>query len=435
MKPTRENLNIVFCHVDQIHHQALAAYGNPYVVTPHLDRMVAEGMSFRESYSANPICMPARTSWYTGRMSCETGVMVNSDPMVESLPDLGQWMSQRGYGCYYSGKWHVPRNVNKSFNVFPGGCGQGEAGDAEVARVAEAFFHNYKEQKPFFLNLGLLNPHDICYNGISAKYSAAKEGAEHRLDERLFPPLPPNFDPAVPPLNLGHKWLPLRVRLYLYYYYRMVEAVDAEVGRIYAALRESAFAENTVFIFSADHGEMMAEHNRYGKGVPYDAAARVPLIIVQPDGKSAGVRNTTHLVSGVDLTATILELTGLDPLPGMTMARSLVPLLRGDAPAKWRDYLAVETFQGTPATTIVTPDYKAMFNIQGDNYQLYDRRKDPWEMADLAGKPEHAATTKTLRGHLHDFYSRMVFSPDYLAGNYQTGKKVDGKRGGRKVEK
>ena len=99
--------NIVFLHVDQMHHDVIAAYGNPHVYTPNMDRLVREGTSFMSSYCSMPQCCPSRACWYTGRMSKEHGVMANPYPIDPNIPDLGQWLRECGYDCAYTGKWHV----------------------------------------------------------------------------------------------------------------------------------------------------------------------------------------------------------------------------------------------------------------------------------------------------------------------------------------
>ena len=187
--------NIVFVHVDQMSYDAMSVRGNTDVHTPHLDRIAAEGTSFLLAHSANPVCCPARSSWYTGRMSSEHGVVRNAKPILDDLPDLGRWMQPRGYDCFYTGKWHVPhRKVGDSFRMLPAGHHYGELGDAAVATAACGFLQHYSGSRPFFLNAGFLNPHDCCYLSFSPQNPATKFQVAGALREEL-PPLPPNFDP------------------------------------------------------------------------------------------------------------------------------------------------------------------------------------------------------------------------------------------------
>jgi len=242
--------NIVFVHVDQMHHKALSAYGNEYVHTPNLDKIVREGYSFMESYTAMPQCCPARASWFTGRMSKEHGVVVNSYPIDPDIPDLGQWLRKVGYETVHTGKWHVSgRKVTDSFQVLHRGSGHGELGDSTVARSAVAYLKNRTGRKPFFLSVGFLNPHDCCFpasrDGGPGKYAFAA-----KIKDKL-PPLPANFDKDY--RNTGmqqiQNWSHQDWRYYIYSYYRMVEMVDAEVGRVYDAVRNSRPTTATASVF------------------------------------------------------------------------------------------------------------------------------------------------------------------------------------------
>ena len=173
--------NIVFIHTDQQHHLAISAYGNRDVSTPNMDRLIAEGISFRRSYSANPVCCPARASWYTGRMSVEHGVISNPFPIDPNLPDLGQWLTKHtDYNCVYSGKWHVTgRNVANSFDVIYDRHPYGELQDSGSARAAAQYIAEHaNDDRPFFLSVGLLNPHDCCYVcGVSGPDGKIRPGA------------------------------------------------------------------------------------------------------------------------------------------------------------------------------------------------------------------------------------------------------------------
>jgi len=400
--------NIVFVHVDQMRHDAISAFGNAHVETPNIDRLIAAGTSFSRSYSANPVCCPARACWYTGRVSSEHGVVENKFPLLESVPDLGQWMGARGYGCYYTGKWHIPnRRVDRSFTLLPGGSGHGEQGDAGVASVACGFLHNYADERPFFLNVGFLNPHDCCFLDFAPRNPATKFGASDVLHAEL-PPAPGSFDKS----NGRGKWDETGVRLYNYYYYRMVEMVDAEVGRVFDALRNSRHARNTLFIFTSDHGDMGGHHNRFKKGQFYDAALRVPLVYVLPGQIRQGNRDEESLVSGVDIPATILDYAGLERMPRMTIAKSLRPLLEG-TPGEWRDYVVAESFSESDLRRVVCmKDFKVFFNPAGA-VQLYNVKDDPLEMTDLAGSAQHAGQLEQARAFHNEYVDRIELHPKY----------------------
>ncbi|QHI69827.1 sulfatase family protein [Tichowtungia aerotolerans] len=399
--------NIIFCHVDQLTQTGVSAYGGENARTPGMDRLAADGILFEDSFSSNPICCPARSCWYTGRMSSEHGTLVNNQS-IEDFPDLGQWMSARGYQCFYAGKWHIARNVAKSFKLLHPQFALGEQHDSAVTRTAEAFLENYSDEEPFFLNLGMLNPHDCCYLNLAKDHLATKFGVERHFPEEI-PPRMRSYDPSKP---TGSKdWPADWVDLYRYYYFRMTEMVDAEIGRIYDALQNSRFAENTVFIFSADHGEMMSAHNLFKKSRPYDEALKVPLIVVQP-GLPGGRRDASHLISSVDVPATILDYAGIECMPDMSVAKSFRPAIEGKDVA-WREYVPCEIFQGGPQIVLTDKRYKYYRHFKTGEMMLFDRIADPDELSNLADQPDLAGVLQRFETRQQEYFETIIPSARY----------------------
>ncbi|MDP6635099.1 MAG: sulfatase-like hydrolase/transferase [Phycisphaerae bacterium] len=401
----KDRPNILFIHVDQMHHRAISAYGNRHVKTPAIDRIVKDGCSLMTAYTAMPQCCPARASWYTGRMSSETGVPVNGCGLLADLPDLGQWLGKRGgYECVYAGKWHINgRSVARSFRQIYG-SGKGEFGDGAIARACMGFLENYKGDKPFFLNAGFMNPHDCCYTagatGGQGKFRFAKEIADK------LPPLPKNFANNQKVAARTRGWKELDWRYYIYSYYRLVEMVDAEIGRLYDALAGSRFARNTVVIFTADHGDGLGFHGKLSKGYMEEEAWRVPLVIVHPGKIEKGKRDTEHLSIGVDMAATICDYAKVPPLPKMTIAKSLKPIVEGDPPSKWRDYIVGESFLGGGQIGIRDKKHKSIH--YGDGLvKVYDLVDDPLEMKDLASGAAGKAVIKRHKGYLRQYVARL----------------------------
>ncbi|MFQ6131343.1 MAG: sulfatase [Armatimonadota bacterium] len=403
--------NIVFLHVDQMHHQAISAYGCRYAHTPSLDRIVAEGYSLMNMHCAMPQCCPSRASWFTGRMSKEHGVVVNGYPLDPRLPDLGQWLRQHGgYETVYTGKWHVSgRNVADSFHVLHRGTGHGELSDSEVARSAVAYLANRTGDQPFFLSVGFLNPHDCCFpataHGGPGKYAFAPS-----IKDEL-PPLPGNFDHDYPDHGMlqVRNWSLQDWQYYIYSYYRMVEMVDREVGRVYAALRSSRHADNTLFIFTSDHGDGAGFHAKVSKGYLEEEAWRVPAIVSWPERIAGGQRDAEHLASGVDIAATICDYAEVPPLPKMSIARSWRPLLEG-AEVRWRDYVVGETSIGPLSLAIRDARYKTIF--YQEQTKLYDIANDPLETRDLAADPGHAQVLRRHRQHFRDYLEQIEVYPE-----------------------
>ena len=159
--------NILLIFTDQQHIDTIAAGGCRHLQTPALDRLKTSGVSFTQSYSANPVCSPARSCVFTGRTSCETGVFTNGKPIRSDIPNLGQWFSQQtNYETFYAGKWHLPRTYTSNipgFKVINTGIGGfGYLCDTVMSRSCEGFLRNRSKSKPFLLIASYMQPHDIC---------------------------------------------------------------------------------------------------------------------------------------------------------------------------------------------------------------------------------------------------------------------------------
>ncbi len=381
--------NIIFLHVDQLKWSAIGVNGCDQVATPNLDRLLSDAVRFDRSYCAAPICVPARTAWYTGLEPEQSGITENAQLIKnpEQVTDVATWLRDRaGYDCYYMGKWHIA--LKESACGFQRLCGSnhiGEYGDTAVARAAEAFLSNRKEDKPFFLNVGLLNPHDICY--WSFPVSPAKFSLAEKMKDQL-PALPPNFSRK----NAGEGWSDLQWRFYAYSYFRFVEMVDEEIGRIYRAFLHSPQRENTVFIFSADHGQANGEHGHTTKGQPYEHSLRVPLAIIDP--RAAAPRcDTTHLVSGLDMAPTLCDYAGVESMP-RNNGQSFKPLVR-TMQTGWRDWLAASTPR-LKHRIILKDGFKLIYDRSRRSSALFDLKNDPWEMKDLSKNPEQATVLSEL---------------------------------------
>ena len=304
--------NIIFLHVDQLKLSSIGAYGCKYVKTPWMDRIIKDGVNFMRSYATVSVCVPARTSWYTGLWPEQSGVTQNNRSIYnpESVRELGGWLSEKGgYESIYMGKWHVAMNQRDSgFNFLHGSNPIGEYGDTAVARAAENYILKQKGEKPYFLNIGLLNPHDICYWNF--RFTPAKFSMTDELKEGL-PPLPENH------VNSIEGWTEGDWRFFTYSYFRFVEMVDAEIGGIYRAYLNSPDCGNTVFIFSSDHGQGNGEHGYTHKDGPYEHSLHVPLVFIDPKARR-DIQDNTHFVSGVDLAPTICDYAGVEKMPKNT---------------------------------------------------------------------------------------------------------------------
>lgn len=409
--------NFLFILCDQLSLDAIQAHGCRWVQTPNIDRLISRGVSFMGSHSTNSVCSPARSSLLTGRMPVETGVIHNDLAIRPGMPNIGEWLSGRGYQTVYSGKWHLPEgwapDNTPGFDVLPvGGPGQGSQMDPLVAMACAAWLRSRSKDKPFFLFASLLQPHDICYWCIHPEQLVTARTPVH-LDPSRLPELPPNHRsrPKAPAIldklayrrfNSDEEW-----RYYLYAYYRMVEMLDLDVGRMLEALESSGELDNTVVVFTSDHGEGGGRHQHVQKWYPYDEAVKVPLVFSCPGRIREGHRDTNHLVSTVDLVPTICDYAGI-PAPPNARGISLKPFLESkDAPG--HEFVASE--MRISGRMIRTARYKYV-RFEGDPVeQFFDMQADPWEMHNRIDDGSFDAEIGAHRKLLEAFTASMDAAP------------------------
>ncbi len=392
--------NFLFIVCDQLGLDAIAAHGCPDVHTPNIDRLIRRGVTFTESHSTNPVCSPARSSMFTGRMPVETGVISNNRAIHPSCPNMGQWLEQAGYESYYCGKWHVPDGYPTKiagFNVLPVGAGQGDLVDTVVSRWSESFLKGRDSKKPFCFVASLMQPHDICYWAIQGP-RLVPENLPFDILEGKLPELPPNNKSRPPaPAKLDRQvykqfdddqW-----RYYLYIYYRQVEMVDTDIGRILDALEDSGQANNTVVILTSDHGDGRGRHSHVQKWYPYEESVKVPMIVSCPGKLAEGVVDTEHLVSGLDILCTMSDYAGLDA-PPHSQGHSLRPLLE-QKPTTWREFVSSE--HHIDGRMLRTEQYKYVRYAGDPVEQLFDIKADPWEMDNLYDDPKMAQVVRDHR--------------------------------------
>ncbi len=397
--------NVLFILTDQQTRMAMGAYGNPYVSTPNLDGLAEGGIRFERSYCASPVCSPSRSCLFTGRMAHETGVEVNGQKIREGIPYLGEVFREGGYEACYVGKWHMGERRGFDFPgpEYPEGVKRGFGSETDSIWADEAIeFLKQPHDKPFLLVVSLHNPHDICH-WIMNQNPAVEEPKEGEL-----PPLPPNFepDPEEPEFitnrremthygneaNWTTDWDETDWRRYLHAYYKLTERVDKEAGRVLGALQEAGLAEDTLVVFTSDHGEGAAGHKWVVKLMLYEEPVTVPFVIRYPGVIEEGAVDVSHLVSGVDVLPTLCDFAGVKP-PGKVTGNSLKPIIENPS-APWRDYLVAELASDTDrlemkGRMVRTDRYKYMVFSEGRNPELlFDMHQDPGEQHNLAYKPE-----------------------------------------------
>ena len=417
----------------------ISAYGCKTVSTPNIDRIINGGYSYWNSYSTNPVCSPARSSLFTGRMTVETGVITNNQPITPGMPNMGDWFQKSGYQTFYSGKWHLWRNypsIDKhmsGFKVIPAGNAQGDFEDEIVAQSCDAFLRNYDSSDPFLYVASLLQPHDCCYWFIQPNQLIPRNHEIKEMDfiNQQFPDLPPNIDvkpnPETDPAEMLKyrklKWTKLQWKYFTYVYQRQIEMLDADIGRILDGLEESGRIDDTILVFTSDHGEQAGRHGMTGKWTPYEESAKVPLVFFAPNRIPAGTIDRKHLVNGNDIMSTFCDYANIAP-PPHARGHSLKPHFDGDTPP-WREFVVGE-LRDNKGRFIRTDRYKYT-SFEGDPKKiLYDLQEDFWEVNNLANNDSHADIVKDHQKLLDDWEKHMIPAeptPIYAGGKPRKKKK------------
>lgn len=417
--------NIVYIMTDQQSAEAMSCAGNPNLNTPSLDRLAANGLRFDAAYSSYPLCVPARMSMFTGRMPHEMGIYVNVPENESPCPFvmLGRHLADAGYRTHYVGKWHltVPENDRAQHGFEQIVCGGGYGGpDSDKAAAAVDYIRNAPEN-PFFLTVSFNNPHDAC---------ELARGDKLRMGE--LPPLPPDNELPPAPANwntenepevlrdfqrqnprpfCAFQWSELETRRFRWGYNRLVEMVDREIGKVLDALEQNGLSENTLVVFSSDHGDGQGAHHWNQKWSQYDESSRVPFIVLDPSRRRAGEVENHPVSATLDLFPTLCDYAGVDA-PREMRGCSVRPLLEGDALN--REFVASEVSFGLwaklhedawpKARMIRTERYKYIaYNSGRCCEQLFDMDNDPGEMHNKAGDPNCAETLAKHRRMLQDW--------------------------------
>ncbi len=444
--------NILFINTDQQSWNALSAYGNKYVRTPHMDLLHQHGTSFMRAYCTDPVCSPTRASWATGLYSSETGVPFNGGSLHAGIPDLGEILNANGYNAFHCGKWNVPgRDVRKSFHTLYFGkrdivYGGAEYYDAVSTHAVADFLTSYDEKKPFYLQLGYINPHDICeyLHNHEEKDIPSLLGSEIVAEDEL-PPLPVNFyhdqdetylhnvcrraDNALiiwPILRAVRKWDEYQWRYFIWNYYRFVERVDREIGIILAILNESRFRDNTLIFLTSDHGESCGHHRMFQKFTLYEESIRVPFVMACL-GDGIPLRKAEfdqeHFVSGVDVMPTVLDYAGI-PVPVGVQGASIRPLVERRE-TSWRSHCYIEANYWGRAirlgrfkyVTEYVPKQPEDFIPPGPDSdrlgaeQLFDLDEDQWEMKNIAHEVQYRDVISQCREALWAQEARLHRPP------------------------
>ena len=449
-KPTRPN--ILFIMVDEMKWNVMSCAGHEIVKTPNLDRLAREGTRFATAYTVAPICTPSRYSFFTGRYAHVHGSTDNSTPPREPQVMLPSILKHAGYQTAISGKLHFisPGNIDYGFDYFwsykdegPGKLpswpehiekqyGKGAQkksmqaqpfpndplgkdlgklkypnADSQTSWItarALDFLDQRDKAKPFFLFVSYLDPHSPSH--LCEPYWSMYQNEFN--PEKI--PLPPTFkqDTAKQLVTSAGRHEvndPKIVKAMTAAYYAKVKMVDDNIGRLMKQLRKQGLAENTLIVFTADHGNMLGDLNRWFKGAMYEGSTRIPLLLKAPANSPYAAQFNrgsvvTNIVENIDVMPTLCEITGV-PLPANGIqGRSLTGLSSGKD-ADWKN----RAFAERGSSMVRTAQYKLICNDRKNarkngECELYDLAKDPMETNNLAVDPACEETVKKLVAQL-----------------------------------
>ena len=395
--------NIVFVFGDQHRLCTTGFGGNKQVCSPYLDGMAEEGVVFETTVSNVPVCTPWRAAFLTGQYPLTTGMFMNDVTLPTDRPTFGTVLRDAGYDTGYIGKWHLDGPERAGFTP-PGPRRQGfdfwatgncthsymnslyyrdtpeplywDGYDTESqTSLAIDYIRNHDGNKPFALVMSWGPPHNP-YDAVPQKY----------LD--MYPPEEMEIRPNCPEPN----------REDLAGYYAHVTTLDDQLTRLGEALEQEGQMDDTIFVYTSDHGDMIGSQGRQRKQHPWDESIHVPFVMRCPGQASAG-HHVTSPFNVVDIMPTLLGLAGV-PIPDTAEGRDHSPAVRGEpfsgnAAAYTMSIAPFAEYRGQPWRGLRTEQYTYTRNLDGP-WLLYDNKADPYQMDNLINLPASADLQQTL---------------------------------------
>ncbi len=427
--------NLLFVLGDQLRHDACGYTGNDKAHTPHIDRLAGQGVRFDQAVSSTPVCAPFRASLITGKYTTSTGMVINELRLSPDHECIGHVLTRAGYQTGYVGKWHLWANQlghhDDPQNGFipPGPYRLGFDGLWAGYNFNHQYFHAYyfgdkperrdidgyepnaqtdlavrflersaNRDEPFALFLSYGTPHDPWgRNNVPEKFA--------KMFDDVPMPNPPNYEPKNDPYADGWGRFKLGQRKHLErwrrIYYAQTASMDAQIGRLLTALERTGQADNTVVVFTSDHGEMFGAHGRRAKNIFYEEACRIPFVVRWPRAIPRGSISDACLTTP-DMMPTVLGLLGL-PIPkgveGMDLSHcacgqdgpkpEAALLQNTGACAAWQDGYEWRALRDRRYTY-------ARFRVDGKEL-LFDHQADPYQMTNLIADAKHADARDRFR--------------------------------------
>lgn len=433
--------NVLVIMGDHFRHDAMRWTGNPVAHTPNLDQMAAGSVRFRNCFCQSPVCSPARHSLNTGQYAHRHGVVANGLEPYDGMFTLAHALKPHGYRCTHRGHMHWVGDSDNGYEPK----GTGWIGNDEFGRsVSEAARERMKAESatPVRRTTGGPGPrtaeehggHYVMTKTIEDIRESVQAGKPFLAWAAFSEPHPPWYPPvefyrlidtasiALPaqapegaaqphPImaNRRREWAHLteyEVRQIIAAYYGLVALLDSCVGRILDTLDQLGIADNTIVVWSSDHGDQLGEHGLFLKFVMRESSVRVPLMIRLPERIS---QDRSELVEHIDLFPTICNLVGVD-VPDTVQGHSLTPLLgSGPAPADWRDavFSQIDHCDIQANVEMIRTEEWKLNLYDGRPGELYDLANDPDEYHNRVGDPACAQRMSELHERLAQWRKRF----------------------------
>jgi arylsulfatase A-like enzyme len=437
---------MIFVFADQLRSQSVGCYGAAAPATPQIDRLAAEGARFTHAISTYPVCSPFRAMLMTGLYPFRNGMVCNDLPLRHGVPSVAQALNDAGYHTAYIGKWHLDgrgreayippdrrlgfrhwmvlectHNYHKS-PYFAGDSEQRRIWDGYDAvaqtRAAQEYIRGREGGQPFALFLSWGPPHDpyLAPEEYMRRFKPEEvelrpNVAERAIADAMFTDQRSRLPDIYQPLRRRMRaWLDdvQAVRQSLAGYHAAIECLDDLIGDLRRTLDERGVLDNTILVFSSDHGDQLGSHRTFGKDMPFEESISIPFIVRFPPKVRAGTV-TDALLSPVDIMPTLLALAGV-PCPRVDGLDLSGAATGHDGPR--RD--AVLLMHLTPICNAWLANamdawrgvrdhrYTYARHDDGAPWLLYDNHADPFQLRNLVADPAHEAIRRRLDARVND---------------------------------
>ena len=401
---------------DQLRAQALGCMGNPDIRTPALDALAKEGVLFRNTFANSPVCCPARAILLTGRYAHANGMVANDLRLRESEVTVAELLREQGYRTGFIGKWHLDGGARLPGFVPPGPRRQGfdfwAANECSHAHFNTHYFRDTDQPVP------VKKFEAEAWTDVAIEFLRETRGRPFFLVVSMGPPhdpygAPEKFAKMYDPQTIAMRpnWVEGTAgggRKEIAAYAAAVTAVDEQVGRLSAALKELGLEQDTLVLVTSDHGDMLGSQGRRLKRVPWEESIRVPGIVRWPRAVKPG-RTTDALLTHVDVAPTFLSLAGL-PIPPAMQGSDLSAVIRGaeggPESAFFQHFIPYQSDDVREGWRGVRTARHLYARTESKPWLLYDLQADPYEQRNLADDPASAPLREELEAKLAAWMAR-----------------------------